>query len=290
MLGNSHFSFIGFAVTAALLTSCGGSSGGSGSEPGPTAPPAPDDGFLVVGQPSVSGTFKYFGYVDLIVDSPVQQIDRDTNFFEMTEPQSTNAFLTIPPAVNQCRLRITDSIPSDSAAIGFPTETFTLASAGETMTLTGPDGTYATAAFTDDRLDFAPFPAPDELTLDLPGMAFPAFSNVSIPPLILPTNFQLSTGDELRVGTEFTWDVANSVDNTLHLSMATIAANSQFVTLNCRMNDTGTYRLPTTVENALVSALGSDFALTGAAIDEKAVNIVTQGDALLVVSRRNKFQ
>lgn len=274
------------STLASMLTACGGSSSGGS---GPTGPTVPDTGFVVVGQPAVSGTFKYFGYVDIDIDGASQQVDRDTNFFAMTEPQNTNVFLTIPPATNQCVLRITPSIPTDSAAIGFPTETFTLANAGETMTLTGPDGTYVSTAFSDDRLDFAPFPAPDDLTLDLSGMEFPAFSNVDVPPLILPTNFQLSTGNELRVGTEFTWDEAGSQDGTLHLIVNAFSTNSQFVTLKCRMNDTGSYTLPANVEDALVNSLGADFALTGTEIDKKAVNIVTQGDALLVVTRKRKF-
>lgn len=194
----SHNKAIAIVLLSILATACGGSSsnssdttipendGGNDGSDGSDGGDGGDgndgsDGFIVDPQPSVSGSYRYFGYVDISLDSFEDRVNHDSNFFKMVSVADAKMFKTIPPPPDQCRLRITDSIPTDAAAIGFPTQPFELVSAGETMTLSSASNTYADVVFTGSRFEIGPYPAPDELTLDLPGMEFPAFANVNIP-------------------------------------------------------------------------------------------------------------
>jgi len=203
----------------------------------------------------------------------------------MVQPTSTTDFKTVPPSQGQCRLRIENSIPTDAGVIGFPEQQFMLASAGQTMTLTSPAGTYASIDFSADRFDIAPYPLPTDLTVDLPGAEFPAFSNVDVPELNLPTDFLASTGRELTNDTVFSWTPGASEDSTLFLRVVDFAADGKYVELFCRFADTGSFTLPQTIRDALTSELGADYSLSDPSLERIAYNIVTEGNALLVVTR-----
>lgn len=279
---------IAIVALSIMLAACGGSSSSSGDAIDPDTGGGggndDSDGFVVDPQPSVSGSYQYLGYVDIIVDDLDDRVNHDSNFFKMVSVADASVFKTIPPAPDQCRLRITDSIPTDAAAIGFPTQPFELVSAGETMSLSSLNSTYADVVFADSRFEIGPYPAPDELTLNLPGMEFPAFADVNVPPMVNASDFQSSTGNSITPASVITWTPAGSADNSIYMELYDFQ-EGKVVDLKCRMVDDGLFELPAAVKTALSNALG-DYSLPRPKQVVKAVNVVTQGDALLVVSRR----
>lgn len=281
MIIKSHTTSIAIALLSAMLAACGGSSSSSGDETNPGDNEG--DGFVVDPASSFSGSYQYFGYVDITNDSFQDRVNHDSNFFRMVSAATTQTFKTVPPPADQCRLRITDSIPTDSAAIGFPSEPFELVSAGETLSLSSSGSTYADVSFSTSRFEIGPYPAPDELTLDLAGMEFPAFANVSIPPTASASNFQSSTGNSITPASVITWTPAGAADNSIYMEVVDFQ-NGLVVDLECRMIDDGSFELPDDVKTALSNALG-DYTLDRPMQVVKAMNVVTQGDALLVVSR-----
>lgn len=238
----------------------------------------------------LTGTFKYFGYIDIIDDTVEDRVNRGSNFLEMVDAQDASVFVnSVPPAIDTCKLRITPSIPTDVGAIGFPNAQFNFVSAGDTFTLTSDAGIYATVNYSDRRFKIAPYPVPDNLTLDIPGQVFPAFNGITVPTVVKVKNFKPRYKQPLTADTPITWDSTGISGHSIYLKVFDIFASDKVVDLYCRMADDGSFALPADIVTALNSSLGAGFELDGAKQDVVSMNVIVQGDAFLVVSKRQDF-
>ena len=265
-----------------MLAGCGGSSdSGSAGTSGDDS-----NGNSVTPPIDLTGSFKYFGYFDLTDDPLLDRVNRDSNYLELTATQDASVFAnSVPPSADSCRLRITSSIPTDVGVIGFPNAQFNFVSAGENFTLTSDAGTYATVAYSEDRFEIAPYPAPAQLVLDIPGDVFPAFSNVVIPEVARAANFKPARNEVLTADTTVTWDPTGIAGNTIYLSVFDFPAAGKVVDLFCSMTDDGEFELPADVQAVLNSSLGVGAELNGAKQNLRSIATIVQGDALLVVTR-----
>lgn len=272
-------------VCVCFLGACGGS-----SDSAPSATSTPDDSNTryptVLPTIDLTGTFKYFGYIDIEDDRVEDRVNRDSNYLEMVDAQDASIFInSVPPAMDSCKLRISPSIPTDVGVIGFPRAQFNLVSAGGTFTLTSDAGIYATVNYTDSRFKIAPYPTPDNLTLDIPGQVFPAFNGITVPTVIRVKNFEPRYKQPLTADTPITWDSTGISGHSIYLKVFDFFASDKVVDLYCRMADDGSFALPAEIVTALNSSLGAGFELDGAKQDVVSMNVIVQGDAFLVVSK-----
>lgn len=268
-----------------FLTGCGGSSSSTPITVGPG-----DGSTTVLPTIDLTGTFKYYGYVDITDDTVENRVNRGTNFLEMVVAQDAALFInSVPPAIDSCKLRITPTLPTDVGTIGFPDAQFTFVSAGDSFTLTSDAGTYATVSYADSRFDIAPYPVPENLTLDIPGQVFPAFSGITIPMAVSVQNFNPGRNQTLSAETTITWDTTGISDHSIYLEVFDLFASDKVVRLYCRMADDGSFTLPANIVSALNSSLGVGFELEEAKQDVVSVSVITQDDALLVVAKRLDF-
>jgi hypothetical protein len=267
-----------------VLAGCGGSSSSV-----PFIDPAGGDttGNLVTPAIDLTGSFKFYGSFELTDDTLLDRINYRANYMELTEAQDASIFVhNVPPAVDNCRLRITATIGSDIGNISFsPQAQFNLVSAGENFTLTSDAGTYAKVGYSDSRLEIAAYPVPSNLVLDIPGEVFPAFSDVSVPEVVRAANFSPARNEVLRADTTVTWDSTGVPGNTIYLSVFDIFATDKIVNLFCRMADDGEFNLPADVQAALNLSLGAGAELNGTKQDLLSLTTIVQGDALFVVSK-----
>lgn len=273
------------APLSAVVLLTGGCDGSSGDG---------SDGSLdvrIVNPEEVSGgPFTHFAYFDLISDDLEDHVNYGANFLQMVESQPASVFaLSVPPAIDKCNLRITEAIPTDASAIGFPEAQFNLVSAGETYTLNGTAGEYASIVRADSRFEVAPYPIPEPLTLDIPGDVFPALTGISVPNTPLVTNFAPNTNAEVAAETPITWTPSGVPGHSVFMHIFAFPASERVVDLRCRMADDGSFSLgdsPEVVE-ALNDSLGAGFTLTGLTLEHRAFTVVSQGDTLIVVGKKH---
>jgi len=279
-------------LTTLFLAGCGGSSSDNST-------PAPGGGGGGGGELDVrvtnpttelAGSFKYFSYFDLISDDLEDRVNYDANFLEMVDVQAASVFEnSVPPAIDSCNLRITSSIPTDVSVIGFPDAQFNLVSAGETFTLTGDAGTYATIDRSASRFEIASYPIPEPLTLDIPGAVFPAVAGIDIPNVVSIDGLT-PAGNSSMVdrNTTFTWTPSGVAGNSVYIKTFEFPRSDRVVDLLCRMNDDGEFQLPSDVVTALTESVGEDFTLTDVRQLRQAFNVIVQGDTLVVVGKQNQ--
>ncbi len=269
-----------------MLTACGGGGSGGGDE---------SSGDLTVSPiPDVTGTFRYLGQIDIFDDTFENKVYGYASFFEFVDLQNASALgSSVPMVEDSCSARVSDSFPINPGTIGFPEVPFHLVGAGETFTLTSLGSTYATVVLSNSRLDVGMGSAPDDLTLDLSGGTFPAFSSLTVPTIPMVTNFKPTRNQNVTVDTVFTWDRDDANTGSIYMTLVDFVdlaveplSLTKYIEINCRMANDGSFELPQAVKNILNEGLGNGFILTGAQRDEQVINIVTQGDAALIVTRR----
>lgn len=146
---------------------------------------------------------------------------------------------------------------------------FTFIDAGDTVSVTSAGDSYLSLS----RIEFAGAifystenllsgPMASDLMLEIPGAAFPAASvgveSVETMVVTAPT-----AGSSVRFDTEFTWE-AGSNDQALVL----ISADDDNVSVDCFVEDDGSFSFPTDTQNALGTAfVASDFSVARMAVD-----------------------
>lgn len=280
-----------YLLSAISLISCGGGS----SDPASGGSTGNNEELTVSPIPDLTGTFQYLGYIHLTDDSVEDRINRDANFFEFVSLQNASALgSSVPMVEDSCSARVLNTIPTNSGTIGFPEVPFHLISAGDRFTLTNTDDDieYAAVLFTDSRFDIAPYPMPDNLTLDLTGGTFPGFSSLTVPTIPVISNFNPTRNQDVTVDTVFTWDQIDINTGSIYMRLINFASPTveplsptKYVEIYCRMANDGSFELPQAVKDILIQGLGNGFTLTGAERDEKATDVIVNGDAALVVIR-----
>lgn len=180
------------------------------------------------------------------------------------------------PAADECEIQGIGTFP--------PT-----ISAGEVINLTGPSGTLAELtrqpnnpgpfdyALTGMTLD--PANAID-LTFDIPGDEFPAFSNISAPNSISINGVSPPLDSTVSANTVFNW--TPGLPGVTHMSISmrfdTNIAGSVFV--SCFIEDDGEFEIPQNLRNSI-----GDASASGWNLDRRHFVNMEQGNAIIQVQR-----
>lgn len=169
-------------------------------------------------------------------------------------------------------------------------------SAGETLTLSSPSGTYATVnrvRYSGPNVPDNPpilysansltAPVPDDLTLSVPGDTFPAYNELAIPNIPAITGQSPTTASDVRTDSVFTWDANGNENAIIGIYAAYIpesgSENSELVIVTCEVKDDGYFAFP---ESTKVE-LGSGFVATEYKLMRSLFDVVNDGDTYLVL-------
>lgn len=178
-----------------------------------------------------------------------------------------------------------DDLEDDITGIDF-TEFVTI-SAGETITFTSPAGTYTTLnresafGFSGYALELdANNPVPANLTVDIPGDEFPAFSNVAVPAAAPLTGLNISTGNQVNAGSTITWDAGSNPGSTMSISLSSAfdINNTTMTHVDCFVVDDGSFTFPAATQSQMGGLL-FDHTIT-----RDNFTIIQNGNTVLVVS------
>ena len=253
-------------LAATFLSGCGSDGDGGGTLSDATVPLS-NYGVIRVDHDSIAAQTQLDAvFCDLI--SPTQAADIDAQFLTgidsctVSNEGTTNADITAP-------LICSTELPAESI------------SAGSNLTFTSAAGTFADLPqlLTDGETTYTtnvPLPRPpNELTLDIPGDAFPAFSEVQIPDLEDLVITSPVAGDALRSDTTIAWNAAADGLNSRLLLTATDAN----VTVDCSLADDGEFNFTAETQ----AELGELFAASSFSIRRQNLTSPTRGDSGLVI-------
>ncbi len=273
-------------VLFALVTACGGSSGdGDGDSQGRL------DKRITNPVQNLGGPFEYFAYFDLISDDLEDRVNYDANFLKLVDSQPASVFaLSVPPAIDKCNLRVTETIPTDVSVIGFPEAQFTLVGAGDTFTLTGDGGVYTSIVRSESRFEVGTYPIPEPLTLDIPGDEFPMRTGITVPNTPQVTNFSPTSREELGANTPISWTPSGVTGHSVYMHVFDFPQSDRVVDLRCRMADDGSFALSDNPEivDVLNTTLGDGFTLTGLTLERRAFTVSAEGNTLFVVGKEHQ--
>jgi len=170
-------------------------------------------------------------------------------------------------------------------------------SAGDVITLSSATGTYGELVKSERTVPSdvivylpstpLPFPVPERLIINIPGDAFPAFSDIEIAAAPRLSGQNLTIGSDLTASTIATWDVDTEGGEMIGLD-AEIATDDDggLLTLACRINDDGSFTLPASTVSEIDDLLGSGWVLQVTFHDRVSVLNLRSGNVLLTVDRR----
>jgi len=234
MIVNNKTTTISLTIISALVISaCSSNSDNS---------PASDNLF--------TGTINQFGDVNVIsrISNESGQLETQINAnFYSTDVNVANDFAKLADVTTDACLLDTDDQEN--------TITTTSISAGDSLVFTSDAGTYATISASQespelsDGIDYeidtpiagAP---PANLTLDIPGDTFPAFSSVTSPKVDAPEFFNYPV-NAISNDTTFTWEPSTNPNTQLLLTFSTLPLNDmdrQIV--QCTVADDGSFTIP----------------------------------------------
>lgn len=259
------------------------------------------------GQPDVSdvvmapaGEITHYGAVT-IADDAGQASDLVGSFYRLASGVSAS-FMDEMLAGNTAMCLVQDDgiIDFEEISAGFvptvPGIAKTGVSAGESITITGDAGTYATlqeqpaAGFLFyDLPNMAMLmdgPVPSQLAVDVPGSSeIPAIADAAVPDITTLTNAEFGGGDTISAGTQFTWDASDQPGAMIRLFSSTAGGFflEDGVTVTCVTPDTGSFSFPASVR----AQLGSDFTGSAPLMSRIAVNTVQVESTVLYVIRES---
>ena len=157
-------------------------------------------------------------------------------------------------------------------------------SAGETITVTSAAGTYATLVetiFGDTDNVYLPqdgltFPLPENLTIDISGGEFPAFTNISVPNAP-PLDISPTRSDTITADTEFSW-TPSSVPSSAITIDASYATDNGFLDIFCLARDDGSFSYSANIRDMIGSAEASFVTLA-----RDSFNVVDSGNSRLLI-------
>jgi len=184
-------------------------------------------------------------------------------------------------------------------SLNLPNVTQSFISAGDVLLLTSDEGTYGELVSNNDP-DFlsysvgsvVDFPAPDSLTVDIPGDVFPAFSGIEAqrPSLVTPTDPEI--GDTVSAANNvFTWDATGVPGSTISIRAEQVVAdpNDFRLVLGCTVLDDGSFTIPASAITRLNNDFGTeDWTMEFQSISSTVRTVAQDGDAVLVVTRTNQ--
>jgi len=160
-------------------------------------------------------------------------------------------------------------------------------SAGEVLTLTSPAGTFAELVreISADEISYSiaqgsvESELPASLTLDIPGDAFPAFSNIAVPVVQALDVISPVIGQAINIGTAFSWVAGNNPNAYIEIE-ATGTINGESATVTCNVQDDGSFTFPVQTANEL----GTNFSVEFFSITREVQTSVVNGNAIVIVN------
>ncbi|MBX2884552.1 MAG: hypothetical protein KTR32_31655, partial [Granulosicoccus sp.] len=276
----------------------GDTTGADGAAGDPTGPNGAGDN----GGTLSDGAVSILGYMAIGEDESFEEVQVIGAFSMFPEPydaQFVQQSLTARQP-DSCEVSIYDPLAEDLGddieEIFSPTG-FEYLSAGEVITLSGPSGTYGEVLrfirdsvifYTDDGL--LPYPAPETLSIDIPGDQFPAFSNLTIdrPAAVANFNFENDGSQPVNAGSEFTWTANPGANTWLSLDLYTNRPSpdgDQLVEVSCFLEDDGAFVLPQSTRDEVDALLGAGWTMPAANLYRESFIFRQEGSVLLVIFR-----
>jgi len=200
---------------------------------------------------------------------------------------------TTLPASSNTNLQPTDTCNVSSTTPEIPVTEGTAPvsiSAGEVLTVSSPAGTYAELKKQefgdlivyglDEVAPLLSAPPPNDLTISIPGDAYPAFTNVAIPNIEPLQVNSPAASDPITASTTFSWTASSNPESRVQIVATEQSADTtQLTSVFCTVIDDGSFEFPAETK----AEMGDAFSGTGS-MSRGALNIQQTEDAVLFVS------
>ncbi len=244
-------------------------------------------------QIDLTGSFDFFGFIDVFEDRFTEKTKIQGGFQRFTETQDAAIFInSIPQVADTCSGRVTTSIPTDAGVIGLPEAQFMFVNGGDVLKLE-KDGadfvdvpTEGSGSFQGNGTDDGEYPIDADLVLQIPGDVFPAFADVPMPDPVNVEGFSPFSNDPISADTVFTWTPGSGHNGTIFFSLVGIGPNSTWVEVKCRPLDDGNFEFTDDLKAMLNSALPAGWEIEGLDVKTETVTVVSANNALLVATRK----
>ena len=265
------------ALIIATLTACGG-----GSSDGIS-----DGGFSFIGTIGFTNDNAFGLFYSFESPAPLSTLDTVSDLLSDTDTC----------AVNKIDLETFDPDDIDDTDTSEQGPEFISVSAGEVLTVISPAGTFTELTrnqFGDEieyevgNGEFIPGPVTAGTVINIPGDVFPAFDEVAIPVVDGLSNFSPSS---LPISTSYNFTWTPPAENTSSFVILVLlsdpsSTNSTFSSATCILIDDGSFTLPAGIQ----SELGPDFEVASLGVVRTELNIVTQGDAAVIVAASSALE
>ena len=288
---------------AVLQTACSSSNDNndiSGPNNVPVASPLNDEPDVSEIVMAPAGQITHYGAIS-VADDAGQASDLVGSFYRLESTVSAdflNGMLTGESTF--CDVQSDDTIDFEEISASYvpsvPGVRGTAVSAGESLILTSPAGTFATlqeqpaAGFLFYDLPnmamLTQGPVPDGLSVDVAGSTeIPMIAAAAVPAITTLSGASPSADTNISTGTQFTWDASG--DPSAMIRIFTGTAGGFFledgVTVTCVAPDSGSFSFPAETQ----ALLGSDFAGGPALMSRIVVNTVQAESTVLYVIRES---
>lgn len=230
-----------------------------------------------------------FGIVNFEV---VDTVDIEATFFSIAE-QTPSATLIeqFRPGEDTCEVSSveigsTNEIPDFTATLEGPG--VNMISAGQVLTISSPAGSYAellrdqTFGFIfysiEDELELSA-PAPNNLSISIPGDEFAAFTNIALPAIEPLQVSSPGISEAITASTVFSWTGSSNPDSFIEIyAVGRAATSNRLVTVDCEVIDDGSFEFSAATQ----AELGA-FDATGS-VERYTIGIEQQGSSVLFLS------
>ena len=246
------------------------------------------------------GDSTHYGAVT-IADDQGTASDLVGSFFRLDSTVSADFLTTMLSGdTTMCQVQDDGTIDFEEISAGFipsvPGVGSTAVSAGDSIVITSPAGTYATleeqpaAGFLFYDLPSMSMlqdgPVPDGLVIDIPGSSeIPVFTAAAVPAITTLESASPDAFTNISADTEFTWEPSGVAGAMLRIFTSTAGGFflEDGITVTCVTPDTGSFTFPESTR----SLLGDDFSGAPALISRIAVNAVQMDSTVLYVIRES---
>ena len=188
------------------------------------------------------------------------------------------------PSTDVCEVNVVDNSGNSTVPDFYVfDQQLALISGGENVILSSDAGTYATLSRANGESPFYKTDvallgdAPANLSLDIPGDEFPAFSNVEIGNV---TEFQINNpleGQIVTPNTDFNWVANNVPRSVVEIYVGGTGINNQPIEIGCTIVDDGSFNFPAAVR----AEMGDDFTSDWSAYLRIIYKVAQNGNAIV---------
>lgn len=295
-------------LTTTLIAGCSSSSDSNNSESDNGGGTTGGGGETVGGSTidnigALTGNILQFGTIDIEEFSSDSTVEVTGGFFQLSAPVTAAEFVSAMEDATQeeCTVEVTnlsdlgDIDTEFEFEIDLPGNDITTISAGDVITLSGPSGSYGELGKVEQfgfigyttSTDLT-FPAPDPLTISIPGDTFPAVSNVQIPAPVAVTGSNTSAGDSVDATLALSWDAVTPSGSELILEASTFSTTTtDFVDVECVLTEDGSFSFPAETITELDNELGAGWSLELDLLSRSTQVFLQSGSSVLAIFRES---